>query len=84
MTKLDFMKNRNLAQSDIKENVKIFEDWSKARVNFINLMKADDKINSVCSREGTLFYEWKYENLAYKIQGLYEIGIDLNYSIKMY
>ena len=45
-------------------------------------MKADDRINSVWSREGTLFNELKYDNLAYKIQGLYESGIDLNYSIE--
>ena len=64
------------------KNVKVFEDLSKARVNFINLMKADNRINSVWSREGTLFYEWKYDNLAYKIYGLYEGGIDLNYSIE--
>ena len=60
----------------------MFEDLSKARVNFINLMKADNRINSVWSREGTLFYEWKHDNLAYKIHGLYEGGIDLNYSIE--
>ena len=83
VTKLDFMKKkRNLAQSETYKNVKVFEDLSKARVNFINLMKADDRINSVWSREGTLFYEWKYDNLAYKIHGLYEGGIDLNYSIE--
>ena len=81
--KLDFLKKkRNLAQSDTYKNVKVFEDLSKARVNFINLMKADDRVNSLWSREGTLFYEWKYDTLAYKIHGLYESGIDLNYSIK--
>ena len=83
ITKLDFMKKkRNLAQSDTYKNVKVFKDWSKARVNFNNLMKADDRINSVWSTEGTLFYEWKYDNLAYKIHGLYEGRIDLNYSIE--
>ena len=45
-------------------------------------MEPDDRINSVWSREGTLFYEWKYDNLAYKIIDLYESGIDLNYSIE--
>ena len=73
---------RNLAQSDTYKNVKVFEDWSKARANFINLMKADDRINWVWAREGTLFYEWKFDNLAYKNHGLYEYGNDLNYSIE--
>ena len=83
VTKLDFTKNkRKLAQLETYKNVKVFEDLSKARVNFINLMKADDRINSVWSREGTLFYEWKNENLAYKNHGLYEGGNDLNYSIE--
>ena len=45
-------------------------------------MKVYDRINSVWSGEGTLFYEWKYDNLAYKIDGLYEGGIDINYSIE--
>ena len=81
--KLDFMKKkRNLAQSDTYKNVKTIEDLSKTRVHFINLMKADDRINSACTREGNLFYEWKYDNLAYKIQGLYAGGMDPNYSIE--
>ena len=45
-------------------------------------MKADDRINSVCSRKGTLIYKWKCDNLAYKFHGLYEGGIDLNYSLE--
>ena len=76
------MKKRNFAQPETYKNVKVFEDLSKTRVNFINLMKADNRINSVWSREGILFYEWKHDNLAYKIHGLYEGGIDLNYSIE--
>ena len=83
VTKLDFTKNkRNLAQLETYKNVKLFEELSKARVYFINLMKADDRINSVWSREGTLFYEWKNENLTYKTHGLYEGGIDINHSIE--
>ena len=79
--KLDFMKEkRNLAQSETFKNFKVFEDLSKARVNFINLMNADDRINSIWSRKGTLFYECKYDILAYKIHGVYEGGNDFNYS----
>ena len=75
-------KKRNLAQPDTYKNVKVFDDLSKARDNFMNLMKADEKINSVLSREVTLFYEWKTDSLAYKIHGLYEGGIDLSYGIE--
>ena len=75
-------KKRNLAQPDIYKNVKVFDDLSKARANFINLMKADDGINSVLSREVILFYEWKTDSLAYKIHGVYEGGIDLSYGIE--
>ena len=49
---------------------------------FVNLMRSDIRINATWTREGAIFYEWKPDGLVYKINGLYEGGVDLSYNIE--
>ena len=60
---------------------KIYEDISRERLAFVNLMRSDIGINATWTREGATFYEWKADGLVYKINGLYEGGLDLSYNI---
>ena len=45
-------------------------------------MQSDIRINATWTREGAIFCEWKADGLVYKINGLYEGGVDLNYNIE--
>ena len=64
------------------QRAKIYEDTSRERLAFVNLMRSDIRINATWTREGAIFYEWKADVLVYKINGLYEGGVDLSYNIE--
>ena len=74
-------KKRQLNEKESTKDIKIFEDLTKARLNFLELMKGDNRITSAWSREGTLFYQMKNVNYIKKITGLYEGGNLLKYSV---
>ena len=44
-------------------------------------MKTDERIQSTWTREGTIYFIWKEDQRIYKINGLWEGGDFLDYSI---
>ena len=80
--KIDLLrKKRTLSQINGFGDVKIFEDLSTTRVNFLRIMKTDERIQSTWTREGTIYFIWKEDQRIYKINGLWEGGDFLDYSI---
>ena len=80
--KIDLLrKKRTLSQINGFGDVNIFEDLSTARVNFLRIMKTDERIQSTWTREGTIYFIWKEDQRIYKINGLWEGGDFLDYSI---
>ena len=63
-------------------DVRIFEDKTKAMLNFLRMMKSDVRVISAWTREGTIFYETRLDGLIYKISNLYQGGIDLKYGLR--
>ena len=79
-TKIAMLKKKKIIPSNL--SAKIYEDISRERLAFVNLMRSDIRINATWTREGAIFYEWKPDGLVYKINGLYEGGVDLSYNLE--
>ena len=81
--KIDLLKKKkNLVNHEDLRDIKIFEDLSAARVNFLKIMRSDERIQSTWTREGTIFFIWKADEKLYKkINGLYEGGQFLDYKL---
>ena len=62
-------------------DIRVFEDISRPRVMFLNMMKQDNRINTAYTRDGTIFYTTKDDNRVYKIVNLYEGGLNLGYGL---
>ena len=78
--KIDLLKKKkNLVNHEELSDIKIFEDLSAARVNFLKIMRSDERIQSTWTREGTIFFIWKADEKLYKINELYEGGQFLEY-----
>ena len=73
--KTEMLRNKKKLSS----NVRIFEDMSPARAKFFSMMKKDQRIESVWTREATIFYVWRENKRVYKIIELYEAERNLNY-----
>ena len=74
-----FAKKRTLSQVNGFGDVNIFGDLSTARLNFLRILKTDERIQSTWTREGTLYFIWKEDQRVYKINGLWEGGDFLVY-----
>ena len=58
VSKINMLRSkRNLRSSSKYGNVRIYEDLSKARLNFF--AKTDPRIENAWSREGVIFYNWE-------------------------
>ena len=79
-TKIAMLKKKRIIPSN--QRAKIYKDFSRERLAFVNLMRSDIRINATWTREGAIFYEWKADGLVYKVNGLYEGGVDLSYNIE--
>ena len=81
VAKVNLLRNKkNLENFDKLKNVRIFEDMTAPRLKFFNLMKSDNNIEKVWSREGTLHYvKAGGDNRVYKINSLYDGGQALGY-----
>ena len=81
VTKIQLLtKKKNLHGNALLGNVRIYEDATKARENFMNLLRSDDeRINKAWIREGTIFLDWK-NNEHRKKHGLYEGAELVQYS----
>ena len=84
VSKIKMLKRkRSLENLDGYANVKVFEDISRPRLAFINLMKRDSRIAMVWTRECNIFYHFKNERSIQKIMGLYEGGYELGCRFQM-
>ena len=54
--KINLLQNKKkLASLSGLNDVKIYEDITRPRMNFIKLMRGDDRVESVWTRDGTFF-----------------------------
>ena len=83
MAKINIMRRkRELMNKESTKDVKIFEDLTRPRLAFLNMMKSDTRIQNAWTREGTIYFVWKEDGNIYKVNGLYEGGVFLNYNIE--
>ena len=45
------------------------------------MMRQDQRIDSCWTKEGTIYYVWNENHMIYKINGLHQGAIDLQYSM---
>ena len=81
VTKIELLtKKKNLLGNSLLGNVRINEDATKARGNFINLLRNDERINKAWIREDTIFFEWNDKESIEKLHGLFEGAELVQYS----
>ena len=79
--KIEVLKTkRALEESPSLYNVTIHEDASKPRLNFLKLMKGDERISSSFIRDRVINYRWM-DGKMYRINNLFEGGLFLHYSL---
>ena len=82
VAKIKLLQNKKkLASLNGLNDVKIYEDITRPRMNFIKLMRSDNRVESVWTRDGTIFFVWKQDKNIYKIEGLFEGGSFMDYSL---
>ena len=62
--------------------VRIHEDIAQPRVNFVRMMKEDNRLNSVFTRDGVIHYTRNDDNRRYRVINLYHGALDLGYSLQ--
>ena len=55
-------KKKKLAEMDYMKYISVVEDSTRPRLNFLNIMKTDNRIKSAWARKGVLHYMWKQRN----------------------
>ena len=58
----------------------IFEDVTQPRAQFLNLMRQDNRIQSVWTLEGAIYFVWEGNDYVHKVHGLYEGSQLLTYT----
>ena len=80
LTKLNLLKKKKKLEEVDDTNYKsVVEDITRPRLNFLNIMKFNNRIKTAWVREDVLHHIWNKEAEVYKIFGLYEGGSVLNY-----
>ena len=83
VSKIEMLKKKkSLENLDGYANVKVLEDSSRPRLAFFNLMKRDNRIAMVWTRESNIFFQYKNERSIQKTTGLYEGGDELGYQLQ--
>ena len=60
-SKIKLLQNKKkLASLSGLNDFKIYEDITRTRMNFIKLMRSDDRVETVWTRDGTIFFVWKH------------------------
>ena len=81
IAKVEIMrKKKTLRDKPTTENVKVFEDITRARVKFLKLMKTDKRIASTWTREGMILYTFQNNDQVYRYQNIFHAASDLGYS----
>ena len=73
-------KKKNSRKYDRTKSNSVFEDLTQPRVQFFNLLKQDNRIASVWTREGTINLYWKDDDKLFRSRELYHGGQIPNYS----
>ena len=82
IAKTSILMNKTKLRNDEHRNeVKIFDDITAARANFLKLPKADTRLNSAWTRDGNINYTVTGDKRTYRIQNLFEGSIDMGYSM---
>ena len=74
VAKIKLLQKMKLASLSGLNDVKIYEDITRPRLNFIKLMRSDDRVESVWTRDGTIFFVWKQDKNIHTIGGPIEGG----------
>ena len=80
VAKIDIMKKKKKLREE-QSDIRVFDDLTKPRTNFFNLMKTDKNLASVWTKEGVIFYKWHDNERVYKLNNLYDGGIELGYNV---
>ena len=80
VAKIDVMRNKKKLREE-QSDIRVFEDLTKPRSTFLNLMKTDKNLASVWTKEGVIFYKWHDNERVYKLNNLYDGGIELGYNV---
>ena len=82
VAKVSIMQNKKAAiNTEMFKDVKVYEDLTKPRLNFVKLMQKDARFERVWTREGTINAIRKDTQNLYKVNDLYQAGLDLGYNI---
>ena len=79
VAKINIMRQKRQLRND-NSNVRIVEDITKARSNFIRMMRSNETITSVWTKENAIFYTKVNDNNRYRFNNLYDGAKDLGYS----
>ena len=81
VAKISMMKRkRELRGKEEGKELRIVEDVSRARASFIGMLKSDERINYVWTKEGSILYTKVNDDRVYKIGNLLHGAYDLGYS----
>ena len=72
---------KKLASLSGLNDVKIYEEITRPRMKFIKLMRSNDRVESVWTRDGPIFFVWEQDKKIYKIEGLFQGGSFMDYSL---
>ena len=81
VAKIDVLRKKK-ALYENGSNIKIFEDVSRPRVMFLNMMRQDHRISSAYTKDGAILYTRKDDNRVYKIVNLINGAYDLDYPLQ--
>ena len=78
---IDVMRKKKVLYEN-GSNIRIFEDVSRPRLMFLNMMRQDNRISSAYTKDGAIFYTRKDDNRVYKIVNLINGAHDLEYPLQ--
>ena len=73
-------KKRELRRNDHTKDIRVVEDVSKARSIFIGMLRSDERINNVWTKEGSVLYTKVNDDKVFKFSNLLSGAYDLGYS----
>ena len=79
ITKNNILQNKKiLAKATETKDAKIYEDLKAPCLRFFNMMKSDQSIESLRTKEGNIFFTWKNNKKMEKISNLFDGGHLIN------
>ena len=74
-------RKRELKNKESGKDIRIVEGVSKARANFMGMLRADNRLNYVWSKEGTIYYTKVNDDTFYRITNLLDGAYELGYNV---